>query len=97
MSQADWKLRAATSTLAVVTTIADNGHRARTTTSTAFNQQSPFPAEFFGDGIAFQRQIGRGDPRAEKIHPAPEQQQARASKNTRGCQMRTVIVHYFFP
>ena len=26
MSQADWKLRAATSTLAVATTIADNGH-----------------------------------------------------------------------
>ena len=59
-------------------------------------QQTPSPAEFFGEGIAFEREIGRGNPRAQKIHAPPEYQQPEHQKILAAVKWNR-DVHYFFP
>ena len=43
-------------------------------------QGAEFPAEFFGQGIALQHQVGRGHPGAEEIRPAAKQEQRHHAK-----------------
>ena len=58
-------------------------------------QQTPLPAEFFGEGIAFEHEVRRRDPSAEKIHsPGKNQQQQQQAVFAAG-EWKSDI-HYFF-
>src|SRR5262245_43438232 len=58
MSQADWKLRAATNTLAVLTMMADNGHAARVTTRTTLTTAPHFQPSHLAMGFPSNTKCG---------------------------------------
>ena len=76
ISQAEWKLWAATSKPAVMMIMAVSGQKAKTKHKSDVDQSAEFPAHFFGQRIAFQHEVGRGHPGAQKIH-APRKHQQR--------------------
>ena len=59
----------------VLTAMAVAGQKAMPKQMAMFSDNAPSPAELFRKGISFEHEVRRGDPGAEKIHPARERQQ----------------------
>ena len=57
-------------------------------------QGAEFPAEFFGQRIALQHQVGRGHPGAEEIRPAAKQEQPHHAKVGGTPERKSVPVHF---
>ena len=60
-------------------------------------QQAPFPAELFGDGIALEREVRRGDPRAQEIHAARKDEQREHREIPAAAEWNGVVHHFFLP
>src|SRR5579875_1659771 len=83
MSQADWKLRAATSTLAVAMTIADSGQKATSRQITTLSGTPHFQPSFLAMGLPSSTRFGVAIHVLKKSMPRENTSRARNKKYSR--------------
>jgi hypothetical protein len=80
MSQADWKLRAATKTLVVLITMAGNGHAAKSAHMTMLKIMPPFHPSLRAIGLASKTRFGVATQVLKKSAPRAKNKRARTRK-----------------